>query len=170
MTSRLRKFDKSILSQTIDFDNDDNDDDGQLLDTQDQINLIDKLTISNREIFKRYIRYLSIFYIFQICLLSIIQIIKKSKDLSYLLFTLSILLNLIMVNYTQYNKVIKILSVFISLQLTYIGYFLRREEMLLLCVVPWFNTITPYVFTYWFTNMNNLVEELNKLKYEYKNV
>lgn len=51
MTSRLRKFDKSILSQTIDFD-DDNDDDGQLLDTQDQINLIDKLTISNREIFK----------------------------------------------------------------------------------------------------------------------
>ena len=164
MASRLRKFDKSILSQTTEFD------DNQLLDTQDQIDLIDKLTTSNRQTYKQYIRYLTIFYVSQICLVSFLQVMKRSKDVIYLLFTLSILLNLISVNYSQYNQIVKIISLFVSLQLSCISYFLQRDDQVLLFIVPWFNTITPYVFNYWFTNMNDLVEELNKLKYEYKNV
>lgn len=164
MASRLRKFDKSILSQTTEFD------DNQLLDTQDQIDLIDKLTTSNRQTYKQYIRYLTIFYVSQICLVSFLQVMKRSKDVIYLLFTLSILLNLISVNYSQYNQIVKIISLFVSLQLSCISYFFQRDDQVLLFIVPWFNTITPYVFNYWFTNMNDLVEELNKLKYEYKNV
>ena len=75
MTSRLRKFDKSILSQTIDFD-DDNDDDGQLLDTQDQINLIDKLTISNREIFKNILDIYQFFIFFKYAYYQLFKLLK----------------------------------------------------------------------------------------------
>lgn len=164
MASRLRKFDKSILSQTTEFD------DNQLLDTQDQIDLIDKLSTSNQETYKQYNRYLTIFYVSQICLVSFLQVMKRSKDVTYLLFILSILLNLISVNYSEYNQIVKIISLFVSLQLSCIGYFYQRDDQVLLFIVPWFNTITPYVFNYWFINMNDLVEELNKLKYEYKNV
>lgn len=77
MTSRLRKFDKSILSQTIDLDNDD--DDGHLLDTQDQINLIDKLTISNREIFKNILDIYQFFIFFKYAYYQLFKLLKNLK-------------------------------------------------------------------------------------------
>ncbi|RCK67003.1 hypothetical protein Cantr_03400 [Candida viswanathii] len=164
MTSRLRKFDKSILSQTTEYD------DNARIDTQDQTELIDRLSASNREAFRRYTRYLTGFYVFQICLISGIQLARQSRDVTDLLLTLCVLLNLISVNYAEFKKVIRVMCVLVSVQLTGIGVLLKRNDVVLLCVVPWFNTITPYVFNYWFTSMDELVSQLNKLKYEYKNV
>lgn len=33
--------------------------------------------------------------------------------------------------------------------------------------MPWINMSCPYLFKYWFTSMNQLIKELNKLKDEY---
>ncbi|RCK67757.1 hypothetical protein Cantr_03302 [Candida viswanathii] len=163
MTSRLRKTDVP-KQETIDFD------DEQPIDIQDQTELIDTLATSNEETFKRYTRYLSVFYIAQIYLMLSLQLSIGTLDPPYLLFTLAVVFNLISINFAQSNIALTVANALVSLQLSYVGYCVRPEELPLLCIMPWFNMATPYVFKYWFTSMNELVEELNKLKYEYKSV
>ncbi|KAL6452511.1 hypothetical protein SBY92_001770 [Candida maltosa Xu316] len=152
MSSRLRKLDKTILSQT-----------SELIDIDDQTDLIDTLTSENLQTYKTYVRYLTILYLIQIGVLFILP-----KSVHYELFTISILLNIINTNYRKYYKVLMVVNGFISLQLTYIGYVEQGEYWFI--VLPWFNYLTPLVFLYWFKNMNESVLELEKLKYEYKNV
>ena len=118
----------------------------------------------------QHIKYLNIFYIIQIFYMFFIQLFIGIIDIPYTIFLISIIYNLIIINFLIKNSLnILIIEIngFLCLWLNYIGWFIRNEDFELLCIMPWINMSCPYLFKYWFTSMNQLIEELNQLKYEY---
>lgn len=118
----------------------------------------------------QHIKYLNIFYIIQIFFMILLQLFIGMIDIPYTIFLISIIYNLIIINFVSKNSLnILIIEIngFLCLWLNYIGWFIRNEDFELLCIMPWINMSCPYLFKYWFTSMNQLIKELNKLKDEY---
>ncbi|KGU12329.1 hypothetical protein MEQ_01572 [Candida albicans P87] len=212
-TSRLRKFDKSLIQESTSTETADN---TELIDIDDQTNLIDQLTITNQINYAKSMKYLIYLYILQIILvlsLSITQTKRSNNSinnsntnkkthvdhrLQYILLILSICLNIINVKFgtitttnninniisqgssINLNKWMKWINRLITLQLLYHGYsmiivslttnIIDQYRGILFMILPGFNISMPWLFFYWYKHMDESVQQLNELKYEYKNV
>ncbi|KHC82536.1 hypothetical protein MGS_01582 [Candida albicans P78042] len=216
-TSRLRKFDKSLIQESTSTETADN---TELIDIDDQTNLIDQLTITNQINYAKSMKYLIYLYILQIVLvlsLSITQTKRSNNSinnsnankkthvdhrLQYILLILSICLNIINVKFgtittttttnnninniisqgssINLNKWMKWINRLITLQLLYHGYsmiivslttnIIDQYRGILFMILPGFNISMPWLFFYWYKHMDESVQQLNELKYEYKNV
>ncbi|KAI5951454.1 hypothetical protein KGF54_004528 [Candida jiufengensis] len=173
--SRLRKFDKLIINQS------------SYMDEDDQIEYIKELNKYNNEQYVKYKIYLVIYYGFQI--LTIIFMNFKIKNdnnpiqskVILVLFLISIILNLVQVTsksiITKLNSflqlLIKMLSIVINLQILYFIYHnseinLNSQKGIFILII--LNFILPYFHEFSFNSINQSVNELNDLKYKYKNV
>ncbi|CAI5756698.1 unnamed protein product [Candida verbasci] len=152
--SRLRKLDKSIIEQS------------NLLDEDDQTEYINQLNTYNQTTYITYINYLSYLYILEIVLI-LLLVITASKLINILLL-LSVTLSYILLKLkTDYDRIVQNVNYVMVLQLGILG--VARHEFLYL-VLPVFNITAPWVYKYWNNDFADQVDQLNRLKYKYKNV
>ncbi|KAG7665505.1 uncharacterized protein J8A68_000907 [[Candida] subhashii] len=162
MMSRLRKVDKSILEQSSS--------EPVLLDTEDQTNLINNLSISNQQTYDKYVKYLSYLYIIQIMAIITIQFLTKPKLIT-LLILLSIALSVINIKFPNYySTYVKYMNWGICIQCIVLLVMKIKEDREIFCILPVFNNISVWCFRNWFEDMIQHVDQLDKLKYKFKNV
>lgn len=142
--SRLRNIDRKLGEQ--------------LIDTDDQVDIINLFTSFNDYNFALYSRILSYLLILQVVTLS--WLMKSSLDCINIL---SITLSWLQLKYNLYrwylvatNSVVSL----VGLYLIYNGYYLL--------VLALINFFMVNCVQYWYEEMKKYVEDLNRLKYKYK--
>ncbi|CAK9435455.1 uncharacterized protein LODBEIA_P01820 [Lodderomyces beijingensis] len=163
-TSRLRKFDKQLLDQAAPT---------SYMDEDDQIEYIHTLNLYNLQQYMLYMRWVMYLYTVEIIATIATQLVAKEAHIVNLLFLLGICLNIICIiqlprDLIKFKKWIVVVTAVITLQVAWIDVVVQpRYYMAGLSLV---NFVMPRLFQRWFESVGESVEQLNGLKYKYKNV